>query len=254
MRAFPEGIDKIDRDLTLWQGVLNHTTPDYRIAYDFLIGNLEIYDIQKIFEGDPSKLYQQASRIILDALKNTSFSSIVKMIKNTDIEPCSSDSIPMFSSLDDSYITELSILSFGDESFESVGAKLPGCRSNNKPAMHKYGETHSKLIALLDLAWIIEEHPYRVTISPLGVEFKKRTIAQRSDLFRKMIFKIPVIRNTYRKDVFDLYSVRDEVSHWVNNSTVDRRSSSVMKLLIEMNDECCDYFIESEDGSLWTAE
>ncbi len=236
MRAFPELIDKEQRDLSIWEGILDRTTPDYKVSYVFIFKNVEIYDLQYIFDGNPSKLYRQASNIILDSLSRTSIQSLLKMIDSTTNEACCSESIPMFSNLDDAYITELSILSKSNETFESIGAKLPGCESPNSSAMYKYGETHSKLLALLDLVWILDDHPYSVTISPLGQEFRKRTIHERGDIFSKLLLRIPVIRNICRNKAYDLKSVKNEVSLWVNNTTIDRRSSSIMRLLNEITE------------------
>ena len=67
--------------------------------------------------------------------------------------------------------------------------------------------------------------------------FRKQTLLECCNLFKKLIFKLEIIRNIYRTNPSAEIAIVAEVSKWVNDSTIKRRCQSVNLLLEEISEK-----------------
>ena len=130
----------------------------------------------------------------IEILLKYSVEEIVDIIcKAKKLEEVSKDNIPQYSSLNDAMFNVNQILVQSEESmsFEDLGyylGKLHSEEESNTVAQKKYGENHSKMATLMDLAVIGKRgNKSTVYVSVLGKEFYKMEENTKNELARKSI-------------------------------------------------------------------
>ena len=157
------------------------------------------------------------------------FAEIVKRISNR--EKVAPDNIPQFSDLAIAmyYVPEVLKNATSSLEYAEIGAKLLS-NEKNDVANKKYGENHSKLAALLDLAVVSKESSSAiVSLSILGKTFCELTNEEKDDLLSKLCYRIPIIQNAICAD--DVENSLIEDMKCLAPATKTRRLSNVRALL-----------------------
>ncbi len=172
-------------------------------------------------------------------LNNTPLTVFFDAISGLSYAECTSRLIPQFSSIRSAIEHEVDYLLYSDGiSFEKIGSVLPGQVSNNPRAHTKYGENHSKLLEALGL---VDISYTRVSLNNLGRLYSKMDMAQRWAALPRLAFKIHIIRNILIKALSEEVSITDELSYYLSESTVKRRTPNIIRLI--------DVIKESSDDS-----
>lgn len=164
-----------------------------------------------------------------------------------DVLPCN---IPQFSNLADAYMETPNILSISGQSmsFDELGTYLDNGKDKNKVAQRKYGENHSKMATLLDLAVITAPcNSYKVALSVFGVAFNKRNSLEKKKLAARLLFRVPIIQRLLIKAFSSEINIEDELS-CLSVQTKKRRKPNVISLLQFISNE-----LEKEDRILRNA-
>ena len=93
----------------------------------------------------------------------------------------------------------------------------------------KYGENHSKIAALMDLA-VIGETGKRSTVytSVLGKEFYKLEENIKVDLAKRLLLRIPIIQNAFKNQSLEQI---DKDLDILSSTTKKRRRSNVINVI-----------------------
>ena len=128
------------------------------------------------------------------------FSEIVKKISNR--EKVVPDNIPQFSDMATAmyYVPEVLKKAGTGLGYAEIGEKLLSNEKNNI-ANKKYGENHSKLAAMLDLAVVSKDSSSAVvSLSILGGAFCNLTSDEKDDILAKLCYRIPIIQKAICAD------------------------------------------------------
>lgn len=107
----------------------------------------------------------------------------------------------------------------------------PNCNLKSRANTQRYGQCHMNFLWLLGLA----SHKNGINkITPLGSAFLKLNIHEQTDVFTKLLFRIPLIRNIYREDIIDANNAYIYASS-MRESVIKRRLPTVRKLIEEIN-------------------
>ena len=193
-RSFPKNINckKAPCSFNL-EELTSNQVPDSTIIREYLHGRFDIFSLENAITEPTTQMVRISDRIV-KALKNTSLDTIIEMIRKEDIEESASDCVPFIYNLEDPLFAELTLLKANPLDYETLGKLLPGCNADDPSSMYKYGEVCSKILALLDLVWIYKDGKTKVMLSPMGISFRKQTLLERCNLFKKLIFKLEIIR------------------------------------------------------------
>jgi hypothetical protein len=133
-----------------------------------------------------------------DKLLNISLPDIFELTCQTssqeDVLP---SNIPQFSSIRDAYLETPNLLSLCGQSmtFNELGTYLDNGKNKNDVTQRKYGENHSKLATLLDLASItVDGSSFKVALSIFGLAFNKRTNEEKKRLTARLLLRVPIIQ------------------------------------------------------------
>ena len=138
---------------------------------------------------------------------------------------------PMFSSVDSAIIYSLNALVDKPRTYDELGGLLPKCSSNSVFALKKYGECHSKLLALVGLATIEHCVPRLIVLTELGMLFYMLDNEEREEFFSKMLFSTKIIKNLMIQAKYATVSIGEELSSVHSGTTVNRRRVSIKVLL-----------------------
>ncbi|MEW9080849.1 hypothetical protein [Terrisporobacter glycolicus] len=179
----------------------------------------------------------EAGRYLLELLKRTSVDEIISLLHEIEVkEDVTQENIPQYSKLEDAYIHVPQILKqFKNRnvSFEDIGyylEKEDNPDAKTKIALKKYGENHTKLACLLDLAHISKNGvKSKIYITKLGEFFIDLSDKEKRDLVAKLSLRIPIIQNRFieRKDI-DTINRDFEI---LSEKTQKRRGSNVLKMV-----------------------
>ena len=236
-RSFPKPLNESEKQcsFTLYK-LSNDRVPEYTIVKEYLYGRFDLFNLKGSIQEPDLQMIDIANRIT-KAFRVISLDSIIEMIRSEELEMSASDRVPLINNLEDPLFTQLSFLKDGPLDYETLGDLLPGCNAESPASKYKYGEICSKILALLDLVWIYKDNGTKVMLSPMGVVFRKLPLQERCVLFKKLTFRLEVIRNIFRTNTDDRLDSVSEVSKWLNGSTVKRRSQGINLLLKEINEE-----------------
>ena len=136
------------------------------------------------------------------------------------------------------------------KTFTEVGILLDNGDEKSTIAQTKYGENHSKLGALLDLTFVETTGKSNVTLTPIGALLRQMSIEESNNLMKKLMFRIPVIRQLLKNTKYnDKTSITECLKIIPSKITRERRKSSVYALirtLMETSDYEFYIRIESE--------
>ena len=177
---------------------------------------------------DRDEIINKFLKILLQTPKQD-FEKIVKRISNK--EKVAPDNIPQFSDLAIAmyYVPEVLKNAESPMEYAEIGAKLLS-NEKNDIANKKYGENHSKLAALLDLAVVSKESSSAiVSLSNLGNAFCKLSNEEKDDLLSKLCYRIPIVQNAIcAENIED--SLLDDMK-CLASTTKTRRLSNVRALV-----------------------
>jgi hypothetical protein len=140
------------------------------------------------------------------------FEIILKTPSSEDILP---SNIPQFSNLGDAYIETPDILSRSGQSmsYDELGTYLDNGKEKNEVAQRKYGENHSKLATLLDLAVITtESNSYKVSVSIFSTAYNNRTCEEKKKLAARLFLRVPIVRKMLIDALSTEINIEDELS------------------------------------------
>ena len=153
------------------------------------------------------------------------------MKKIPNKEKIAPDNIPQFSDLATAmyFVPEVLKKSGVALGYAEIGEKLLS-NEKNSVANKKYGENHSKLSALLDLAVVSKESSSAtVSLSVLGNAFCNLTNSEKDDLLIKLCYRIPIIQSAICADSSEESLLED--MKCLASTTKTRRLSNVRALL-----------------------
>ena len=150
------------------------------------------------------------------------------------MEEVSKDNIPQYSNLSDAMFGVIQILVDSGEimTFEDMGyylGKIHSDGESNVVAQKKYGENHSKLATLMDLA-VIGKNDNRATdyASVLGKKYYQLDSEKRSELGKRLLLRIPIIQNVFVKQSIAQIDRDMEI---LSVTTKKRRRSNVINVI-----------------------
>lgn len=186
--------------------------------------------------------YSNAECVDKDAVVNRfirillkySVEELIEIIKQAEkAEPVTQENIPQFSDLDDAvYVVNEILYNSGEEhTFSELGSYLH--RKNeikgNDTARKKYGENHSKMATLLDLAVVRKTGKSSiVALSVLGEKFYGLEKSQKEELKKRLLLRIPIVQNVFKNNSFAQIEEDMEI---LSDSTKKRRRSNVVNVI-----------------------
>lgn len=185
--------------------------------------NSECRDIDKIVDRFVQILLKYNVEEIVDII-----------VSSENLERVSKSNIPQFGEIVTSVykVNEKLVKAEKEMPFEEIGYYLQKEGEEKKrtiTAQKKFGENHSKMAALMDLA-VIGKKGNRSTIysSLLGNKFYKMEEKEKEDLKKRLLLRIPIIQNVF---VHESIGQIDEDMNILSPATEKRRRSNVINVL-----------------------
>lgn len=167
------------------------------------------------------------------------FETIMKNLSSEEVLP---SNIPQFSNFIDAYINTPKVLELNGSamSFEELGTYLDNGKEKNEIAQRKYGENHSKLAALLDLAIITaSNNSYKVNVSVFGRAYNKRTDNEKRKLAARLLFRVPIVQKMLTQSLSSEISIDENLS-CLSSQTRKRRKPNIASIIELISDEAGD--------------
>jgi hypothetical protein len=170
------------------------------------------------------------SEFFLEQLMMSSFDNIIDTIIYNNKASITQANIPQFSNFQDGTIRLINTLrKAGDYGpvFDDIGLYLtkPGKKAS---AYKKYGENHSKLAGLFDLAYITRKGgAKKVYLTELGKVIEKMPEKKIRNILTKLAIKIPVVKNLIKSAVEGEVTIDSILRCYLSPSTVARRRPNV---------------------------
>ncbi len=169
-----------------------------------------------------------------DLLLKTDLLTLFQIIKQYPSgEQVLPSNIPQFSDLGDAFYAVPDTLSRSGQAmtFDELGAYLDNGKDKNNVAQRKYGENHSKLATLLDLAVITaHNNAYQVALSVFGATFCKRTKDEQKALVARLLFRIPIVQNILLRALSEEVDISEALSS-LSAQTLNRRRPNIVALV-----------------------
>ncbi len=179
----------------------------------------------------------EAFRYMLSLIKKTSIDRIIDILKdNCEREEVTKENVPQYSKLEDAFykVPEILIhLKNRQITFKELGYYLEkddDVDLKTEMALKKYGENHTKLACLLDLAHISKNGiKSEIYITKMGELFNKLKDAEKREVELKLCLRIPIIQNRFieNKEI-DTVSRDLEI---LSKETQKRRGSNVINMI-----------------------
>jgi len=219
-----------DSNYAIWDEILSEQSYDLQIVQMYLEKRIDFQSLDILYT-DYEKMRVKASKRIISAILNTSLSEIIDLIRKDDIEAIESSEFPWFYSLEEVIFVETELLEDGPLTNEEIGVKSPTCRLKTKANTQRFGQAHSNLLTLLGL---IEHVDKKNQLTTIGKEYNKLDIHDRLDIFIKLLFRIPLIRDIYRNGSDDINYVFELTEDKMKESSVKRRIICIRRLIDEI--------------------
>lgn len=179
---------------------------------------------------------------LCDKLLSMTIAEIFELVcENPKYEDVLPSNIPQFSNLSDVYLETPNILGLSGQSmsYDDLGTYLDNGKEKKEVAQRKYGENHSKLATLLDLATITSQsNSYRVTLSIFGAAFNKKDENEKKKLTARLLLRVPIIQKMLINSLSTEVDIESELS-CLAEQTKKRRKPNIASIL---------QFISSELG------
>ena len=160
---------------------------------------------------------------------------IIAIICSSDnLEKISKDNIPQYSSIQDAIFELNHILYKANKelTYEEIGSVLEENKSGDEAnliALKKYGENHSKLATLIDLAVIGKKgNRSKVEVSILGQVFYTLDSTMQNLLVKRLLLRIPIVQNAFKEG--DIKQI-DRDLDILSITTKKRRRSNVINVI-----------------------
>jgi hypothetical protein len=177
---------------------------------------------------------KEISTWFCDILLTTPLDNVFTAIhEESNSEPVLPGNIPQFSNFEDAYLETPKVLGLcGRElTFCELGIYLDNGKTKNEVAQRKYGENHSKLATLLDLAIIsADNNTYRIALSVFGAVYNQRTKYEKEMLVARLLFRIPIIQSMFSKALKNEINVDTELL-CLSMQTRKRRKPNVIAIM-----------------------
>ena len=184
---------------------------------------------------DLKYLYETLLMLIADL----SLSYIID-IQNYNIDDVNASNVPQFSTFKFCVSDVLStLLCAGNHgiNYTDMGRYLLSS-GKTETAYKKYGENHSKTSELLDLVYIRREGCSQIFLSQFGKVFLEQDVGIIQQIIRRLILRIPLIRNICQVACKRKTSVTEHIN-FLSKSTQSRRFTNIkylFSLLFQEND------------------
>jgi hypothetical protein len=176
-------------------------------------------------------------------LLNVSLDCIFDAVtRNPAMEEVLPSNIPQFSDFADAYIETPKILESSNEkmTYDQLGVYLDNGKNKKEGAQRKYGENHSKVAALLDLAVIATSNNiYKINTSVFGVAYNKRNEHEKKAITARLLFRIPIIQKMLIDALVCKVDIENELS-CLSKQTRMRRKPNIATMLQYLFDDMSD--------------
>ena len=222
-----------------WENAYKGTIPNENILLNYFTKEIDLQclDCEEIECRNIPQ--DKISGWFVSMLLDTPLNDIISVIGNIQqIDEITSSNIPQFSNLSDAInsVPDILFRSGKTMTYNEVGYYLDDGRNKTEVAQKKYGENHSKLATLLDLAYIYKEvHSLRVGISILGKEYVRLSDEEKKQLTIRLLFRIPLIQKLF----YEGKNSKIEISEYLtilSTKTMIRRKSNISALLSFVSD------------------
>ena len=174
-----------------------------------------------------------------DLLLKTDLHELFSIIKEfPSSEQVLPSNIPQFSDINDVFFFVPDVLSRSGEamSFDELGVYLDNGKEKKEVARRKYGENHSKLATLLDLAVITScSNAYKVNLSVFGAAFCKRSREEQKALAVRLMFRIPIVQEILLDALESEVNILDKLAS-LSPQTQKRRRPNIITLVQLINE------------------
>jgi hypothetical protein len=180
---------------------------------------------------------EDATQYIMELIEKADVDEIIGLLGEvTEREVVTKENIPQYSKVEDAFYEVSSILVHYKNkkiSFEELGYHLQkddNPDSKTKIALKKYGENHTKLACLLDLAHISKNGiKSEIYITKFGELFNKLSVNMKKEMVAKLCLRIPIIQNRFIENrEVDTISRDLEI---LSKETQKRRGSNVLNMI-----------------------
>ncbi|WP_240840203.1 hypothetical protein [Acidaminobacter sp. JC074] len=181
----------------MWLDAFHGVTDRSLVLRDYLLQEM---DLQCLIYGNGDCNEIECSKIadwFIEVLLSTPIAELVELISEHELEKILPSNIPQYSKLDDALYRTPDILGNVPESirFEDLGFYLERVKKK-EGAFKKYGENHSKLATLMDLAAItIDGRTNYIQLSVLGKSYLKISQEDKERLTARLMLRIPLVQH-----------------------------------------------------------
>lgn len=171
-------------------------------------------------------------KTLFSILRDATFEEIFDAVCSLEeVELITGANVPQFSRID-SALKVPDVLCALDEpqTLAAMGMYLDYAPNKKDAANKKYGENHSKLATLMDLAEISSQGEMKVSITPFSALFNSLSEEQKNKLAAKLAFRIPVIQHILRDAAACPVSIAEYLKIFAD-STKTRRFPNIRALL-----------------------
>ena len=166
---------------------------------------------------------------LMKIILESSFKDMLEIIDG--FEPVFTiNDIPQFSDISQ-LKTIVNCVANGASSYLELGENLDYGFLKNDVSNRKFGETHAKLAAMLDLIWInTKGNSLQLKPTPLGIRFASLDDQTQLGLVQKLLFRLPIIQKILRDAKSKQVSL-DNLMQECSDKTKKRRCSDVRELI-----------------------
>jgi len=197
------------------------------------------YSIEAIADWFCSTLLSIPLDVVLGAIQGSH--------SKEDVLP---SNIPQFSSFPDAYSVTPKILFLSGQSitYDELGTYLDNGKDKTEIAKRKYGENHSKLATLLDLAVIFSDsNSYKIGLSILGAAFVKRSDEEKRAVVARLLFRVPIIQKILTNAIANEVNIESELQ-CLSRQTMIRRRPNIAAMINFIHDS-----VSEDDKALISA-
>ncbi len=216
-----------------WQIIIDGDASDESIVRLFLFDKLDFSELSWRCQSD-SKIKKKVAERIGSAFSNTGISRIIEIIKMEPEEQIAPEGFPWVYDLEDALYTDIKILAHTAVSNDEIGLMSPRCRLKSEQNTARFGQCHIQFLSKLGL---VSHDSGLNRLTPLGEYFSKLNLHESTELFTKLTFRFPIIRNIYRHDIVDIPRIREISELTMKKSVVDRRLPTIRRLVSEIEYE-----------------
>ena len=213
-----------------WDCVCNGAYTSNYILSSYLMEDLDFLCFAKERFVECTLNHEKSAKIIISTLLNSSYQEMLDVIDKKVINLSIKD-IPQFG--DVLKITQIvEIVNKGANTYLELGRLLDDGEIKSDVSRRKFGETHAKLAAMMDLIWIrTNGNQLSLSTTPLGVEYLKLDFSEQIRLLDKLILRISIIQKILQLSKNERVNIKDVIRPCSDNTTNSRRSSDVMSLI-----------------------